>query len=387
MSQELCAHVILVQRPLWNLCTSLVTVLEMRQVQTVRQQVALTTWDHIRLDHLLHATALTHICFLAHSTHECRGWYGDQQLILGRPIQGRDGYGIVIHMHPRLPPDSTSMLQLGAPRGHVRSPGRETLSLMDLLPEEIPPSLGTAVRIISASDTLQLPMCVEVPDNFEVRDIHDELAAWGQQCRIALFVDYHIAVCFPTAEEPASVSPAMLFMRLDGEDDSFLHLDRQHLPADEVAQMRYLYSQGFWRACIEVVLHDQELPVTLIGFRNCEVTELPRDQRKPRLPWPPRLPVPQEIDSIFDSQKFAISQPDCSLSLGLDLETITGLFSSASNMLCTSFEGLDLPEHIVEALAQGRPLQRVDRLLIFCDGSSLPEQRRRPPLRADEEGK
>ena len=61
-------------------------------------------------------------------------------------------------------------------------------------------------------------------------------------------------------------------------------------------------------------------------------------------------------------------------------------FTSAQRLLCTSVEGLDLPAHIRLAIDECSPLKRIDRLIIYCDGSSLAEHRRSPPLRADEEG-
>ena len=45
------------------------------------------------------------------------------------------------------------------------------------------------------------------------------------------------------------------------------------------------------------------------------------------------------------------------------------------------------PNTFKRRLIDASPLQQVDRLLIYCDGSSLPDQRRAPPQRAEERGK
>ena len=112
METEVVAHIILVQRPADTFCTSLLTIYDhtIPQVGTT-QQLALTTHEHIFLEQLIHSLGRTNQCLMAGATHQCQAWYGSMRLILGTPLQGRDGYGLVLLFNMR-PPAAAGMAML-----------------------------------------------------------------------------------------------------------------------------------------------------------------------------------------------------------------------------------------------------------------------------------
>ena len=119
MATDIVAHVILIQHPTDDWCTSLITLFDHNAAGLgPHRQLALTTVEHIYLDNLIHSLGLTDRCLLAASDAICEAWYHQAQLILGRPIQGRNGYGIQMRLRPRSPPagstEDVQFLQLNA---------------------------------------------------------------------------------------------------------------------------------------------------------------------------------------------------------------------------------------------------------------------------------
>ena len=89
-------HVILLQHAREDWVTSLVTLFD--EVGTYGPdhffRRAVTTFEHIYLEHLLTTMGYADSCLLRPSQFLCQAWYHDQVLQMGRPLQGRSGYGI-----------------------------------------------------------------------------------------------------------------------------------------------------------------------------------------------------------------------------------------------------------------------------------------------------
>ena len=78
-----------------------------------RLQLAATTLEHILLDNILLVTGLFLQCVGIFAEYHCASWYLDVPLVLGRPIMGRSGYGIVVQLRDRAAPaHSPVLLQL-----------------------------------------------------------------------------------------------------------------------------------------------------------------------------------------------------------------------------------------------------------------------------------
>ena len=94
------AHVILVQNPNEAWVTTLVTLFDFTypafQGRYFRR--AVTTGEHIYLEHLVMGMDFAGTCILRPSQFQCAGWYGAMPLLLGRPLPGRSGYGIVVRV-------------------------------------------------------------------------------------------------------------------------------------------------------------------------------------------------------------------------------------------------------------------------------------------------
>ena len=202
--RQVAAHVLLVQRPQPELVTNLITGFDLTVPQPgPHWQLALTTHEHIFLEQIIHSLGLTHRCLLAAADRHCRGWYGSQQLILGQPLQGRDGYGIVMQLTVRQPivvPPHVAMLQtqmrliaskerrdvtdgslsscdpLPSTNDTVDCDGHQSpvcLQLAKFLPE------FEAVKVRAADPAQQLPHFIEIPKGSAEKGVAEELAHWG----------------------------------------------------------------------------------------------------------------------------------------------------------------------------------------------------------------
>lgn len=116
----IAAHIILVQNPNEAWVTSLVTLFDFtdptQQVRYFRR--AVTTGEHIYLEHLVIGMDFAGTCILRPSQFQCNGWYGALLFVPGRPLPGRSGYGIVVQVRrtPRYQPAICDAQQPANPR-------------------------------------------------------------------------------------------------------------------------------------------------------------------------------------------------------------------------------------------------------------------------------
>ena len=96
----IAAHVILVQHPREDWVTSLVTLFDSTGAADPAPHFrrAVTTFEHIYLEHLIMTMGYADSCLLRPSQFLCQGWYHGQAILPGRPIPGRSGYSIVIQV-------------------------------------------------------------------------------------------------------------------------------------------------------------------------------------------------------------------------------------------------------------------------------------------------
>jgi len=217
------AHVILVQRPQPELVTSLITVYDVTQpVRGPAAQLALTTTEHVFLEHLIHSLGLTQRCLLANADRLCQAWYGRQPLILGQPLQGRDGYGILMQLSTRpqvATRDHTAFLQIRASVSRVPhvsssenglstpieserltdisvahecrplSKGAHTCIFLDeLIPEDAGEDqdltgLTWGVKLQSGHQDIKVPEFLEVPHDANAASVEHELKNWGSTAK------------------------------------------------------------------------------------------------------------------------------------------------------------------------------------------------------------
>ena len=96
--RRVAAHVIIIQRPHDTWVTSVVTLFDERALQSIVFQLAITTHEHILIEHLAQAFGIAEVCFGSTTSFSCLGWYRDQSLRPGAPIPGRSGMSIYLLM-------------------------------------------------------------------------------------------------------------------------------------------------------------------------------------------------------------------------------------------------------------------------------------------------
>ena len=123
IEHNVAAHVILIQAHREDWVTSLVSVFD-HHTGIEPTRIAITTIEHIHIEHLLVTCNYDPICTLANQPVQCHAWYDRIILQPGFPLQGRSGYSIVIQIHRQPIPqfsgqrhaniDQTSLLQISA---------------------------------------------------------------------------------------------------------------------------------------------------------------------------------------------------------------------------------------------------------------------------------
>ena len=381
---ELAAHVILVQRPLADFKSVHVAVLDDAVQSGYPRQWALIMPNQLLLNMGLDIMGYAALCHVSSPAAVCSLWHGDRELVNDEPFAIAHGMSLSLFVQ-RQPLQLMSGLTEGL---NLLQTGviRRKIQLEQLVHYEEPASCKV-IRVVAGVHYMQLPTFIELPFGSDPKDVESELRHWGHDCSCVLFTDYDVAVCYPRAIPKGSRPAIHVYLQIVTESQVDFIVDRKVLADTTLAHMRFLYEHGHWRACIHSVIADEESPAKLFRFYDNEVAEAPAHGERSPLPWPDRLPMPDVLRPAFDSSRVISCSTECRVELGLKAEDIEQFFQSAQDILCTTLEGIELPPHIAQALARCQPLDRIDRLLIYCDGSSLPEKRRCQPARADEQGK
>jgi len=402
MEPEVVAHIILVQRPADALCTSLLTIYDhtIPQVGTT-QQIAMTTHEHIFLEQLIHSLGRTNQCLMAGATQQCQAWYGSMRLTLGTPLQGRDGYGLVLLFSMRPPATAgMTMLQTRASRkravderlthgqvAHTHGPQlTHTLCLEELI--EGPGSTLQLVpyRLIWATLSPERPNGLFLADGAMEHEVEQALAdlhfpthAYQMGCTGKFF-------CVPMTWNPSDDEFHYIYVNPhDTEAESaFLHTEKR--PLQELDHMQLLHRAGYTRAVILDTKNLRSHLTRILYHNNSPTLEHMTHQHKSKHAnaWP-LAQVTTTVGPMIDLQQLPSRTP--SMVLEIDVELIQSFFHSATDILCPWFSHLDLPETTRIALA-GMPTDpdwdKLDRLIVYTDGSSQGQLRRRPPLWAEE---
>eukprot|EP00435_Cladocopium_sp_Y103_P062706 s156_g24.t1 len=118
------AHLILIQRPRDDWVTSLLTAVDSQMCTMIRLQMRVTTHEWILADNLLPATGLDRQCTGPVKAFTCDVWYDAQPLVLGRPIPGRSGFGIVVQLQSSSTTCTRSTMSLQLSHHNHRAPLR-----------------------------------------------------------------------------------------------------------------------------------------------------------------------------------------------------------------------------------------------------------------------
>lgn len=143
-------------------------------------------------------------------------------------------------------------------------------------------------------------------------------------------------------------------------------------------------NRGYQRAVIIRQIVSTHTNVTRLVFRN-QPPSLPSRPLRQRTPWPAKPRNIPQIQPMFTQVQERSSSPACAWSIGVTEQHIQKFFTSAEDILSRSFDGLTLPQHVQDALDSCVPLDTIYRIVIYTDGSSKPEHRRRQPLQVESE--
>jgi len=408
LDQNTAGHIILIQNPQEVLITNLITVYDYdRGIGGPAMQVAGTTHEHIRMEHIVEGIGKAQQCLSNAATHHCEVWYAHQLMTRETPLPGRSGTGILVHLRT-LQRRGPVLIQLAVSLVNTRerltqgqvahTPGpRSTVqhSMTEVSSTMAEKETAFATELITLDPNMHIPTYLELPQQPTSEVVQEELRHWGHSVHAWNCHPHNKFLCIPKidmeTEEAQSQQKHYLFCHADPHDVSgcFAHSDQPDLKEERL--MEILCSLGYSRAVIteRVPLHASW---EKIGFSHQEpMIEFKRETSRQRSPWPQFQPcVEDRTAPMIDLQGIGTLSSDCALLTDFTVSDLQQFFASANDCLCHQFELKDLPEYVQTALEVDEPpnmdLTTYDRLLIYTDGSSRPEGRRMPPLQADEAG-
>lgn len=377
-------HIIMLQHPQPDFSSIMVTVIDTMVMSGRPRSWALMVPAQAFLQTIIDIMGYHFYC--ASPTVRCQLQHGEAELPMVDFFQLRHGMGLTMFVHHDTPlPSNDSWEEDEAIDLLQRSTLRTKLSLEASIPAHpCDASQLNHVRLFSAVEYMKLPDFLDLKEPLTISNVEHELSNWGHSCKCWVDLDSATAVCWPAALRHSDFQRYYLYILIDDNRWDTIWLESSQKQRTELEHMRLLYAHGFQRAAIQQPFCLKDQLCSVIRFRNCH--QIAEFQEKARSPWPPRLRTRTELCPLFSHAQTASDRPSCALHVGLTVTDIEEFFSSARDLLCRSAEGLDLPAHIQLAIDECAPLEHIDRLIIFCDGSSLAEHRRSPPLRADVEG-
>ena len=362
--QRVAAHVILVQhadRAPRDEVALLLTLFDngVQAGQPIR--FAFINSPTVSHEDLLHHSDRTVVC--SWPGVFCDSWYGWFSTTHRPLADARNGYGFTLAVRR-------------APASAHKTP----LKLADLIPEHPPEPVSGIVHLLNHSGHADLPPYIECAHPLAAWKVETELRTWGHSVTAILLADRDVAVCLPTMAWEAQASDmTYLFINEDAADlqGVFLHSDPQDL--DELQCMQLLYRLGYTKATI--------ISTAMIwpGFHSLRFRqaqsfqEIPEVPTRTPTPWP--LPQPPQANYgpiwhfVHDASHVA---PPALVRYDFDIEIMNKFFQGA-NILNPDLPAIDFPEVVKTAIDRCVPeLPRIDRLLIYTDGSSMCKHKHSP---------
>lgn len=416
LQADIAAHVIIVQNPQDEVSTMLLTGYD-SSITTLGpfMQMAITTQENLVLDPVLMLIGLGGRCLLPDAPMTCTAWYNRYPVYLGRPFPIRDGYGIVLQLSPRQTQQSTSsgtvLLQtnlqiLRNPQiddtthtpcerqtadavAHAQRPQVGSDAFSDIFPaigqkrcqDWNDPRGRTLIQVVYAPtdpNDVPPPTLLEMNEIYSAHDVAEELRSWGFNYRVFLCGEHDVVFAHPLEGQTDERIYIYCNTNTDADEPVFTHHTRQILP--EHQHMRFLYTKGFRKA---VVMQQESWTPQLTCVHFSDVRpEQESNQRASRLrtPWPAAQPCGPVNACMIDIEHLEHHENlQCQLVFDVD-ELHEFLAADNSHILWKDYHQFELPSFIREALDQCRSVDRIDRYVIFTDGSSQTCHKHKPPL-------
>eukprot|EP00435_Cladocopium_sp_Y103_P022853 s1557_g5.t1 len=396
-TNEVAAHLLLIQQPSDIWVTSLVSVFENNAAgPSYTLNMAVTTHEHVLVEHLLTVVGLAGKCLLPTATHDYDSWYLDQRLLRGRPLPLRSGSGIIIQTRPKVHAASTGMSSTGQTLIQIHQ-HRQQIHLSDLIEDDETSQIAqlpTYVAILRAgTDDFQVPTYLELSVPPTEAGIADELRRWGHHCRVFQFGGHDEFLCLPQEIVHDPLLHHYMYCTKAGSERQAAFLHSQSNPiADDLGHMKLLHRLGFYKTAIELCepLLDGW---TRVVFAHLQPTPSRSTiPQKTPTPWPAPRP---DLRPCPGSRPFDISVVQgqcgpCRLHFALDLAQIANFFADDAFPLCDNLDGLDLPNPITDVpgfhSVSTLPISAFDRIVVYADGSSIGGLRHQPPELTDLQG-
>ena len=391
VGEETAAHIIIVQNPQDSLSSSLVSIYDSDGVRTeLQQQVAVTAQEQLLLEHLIYGLGLERRCILPGANFLCEAWLRHQPLQLGHPEFVRDGTGIVLQLSRRATPlptasssssSATNLLQIGT-RILNRRERRLTHGLV--AHTHGPPPKAQAIHLIPiGSNQGPFPSYIEVPDPVSMKAIVSELQCYGISDHITLLSNNLVALIGSPCD--SSSQPTCHYVYSSKDEPWTVHL--HSYPGEsctDLEHMRHLYKLGFEKA---VILHRRNHAVGIVEIHfTVAKGEMQNQEKKIKTlpPWPPQQ-LRRKVDLMFTVEDYHESNTPCILNCNISRADLLAFFTSSKGTLCTSVEGLDLPDICRQRFASLASHNHFDRLVIYVDGSSQASSKHIAPQRNEEQ--
>ncbi|CAL1140910.1 unnamed protein product, partial [Cladocopium goreaui] len=324
---------------------------------------------------------LDRTCFPERSPLQCMIWHGDTEIRARLAIRNRHGLAFVIVINRVFVPPSQDPWEDEFEDAVFFQLGHQVISQKE----------GHVIGLIAGNPSLPLPTYVEILGPVTDHSLCQELRHWGHHGPAFLFGEHDKAVVFAPSFFDSDEGYHYILHNEDTTDENGAFLHSSPIPLSSLEIMQFLYKLDYWRA---VVLKFECLNRNLfrIAFKNqCVQVQPSTLKSRPNTPWPELQPHGASGDGyyVMDQNAPTAQKPDHFIDFGLGDADFMNLFSSHHHVLSRDCTGMELPQVCQDVLGMcddSIDFKDFDRLVIYCDGSSVNTHKYKSPLQAEEEG-
>ena len=227
------AHVVLVQAPRDDWVTSLVSIFDRGMYGPEPRRAAITTHEHIRIEHLLPACNYDPVCLNPQNQVHCQAWYDRLPLQPGFRLPGRSGYGIVVHVQRRpvpvyVPPTSPEVEGQVLLQTSITCKSKTVLCLDDCVSADSDETVP--ITIIDESRESGFPSQLFLQDPICENAIEKELAIMGWARHAYLLKGTGFAFCVACDWRPPPEQFCYVYYSPGNWDRDSIILHSEHCP-------------------------------------------------------------------------------------------------------------------------------------------------------------
>ena len=246
----------------------------------------------------------------------------------------------------------------------------------------MPKTTKCAVRLRPGHADLIIPSFLEIDSPPTEAQVEQELLHWGVQCKAIQFGQHEQFLCVQSITEGHHY--VLCNDDISDIDGCILHSHGRAL--DAVGLMALLDTLGYSRAVV-LSIEDVGLSHTRVTFCNNDPQfESRSTPMKVRSAWPDQQTTATPEGPLFPPRNNKADDVAHSVETEFVYKDVLELMAAGTEFLNSTFDDLDLPDFIQEAVCQPKTQAKYDRWLIYTDGSSQSNLRRMAPQQADELG-